>query len=151
MKLIFRGHDFRYAVEQSLLAFFPDQRPVYDGEDSDAAIVTLSAGRLLHTAATTLTVGGRTAQGISRIEIPAGTDPYEQERLKQRIVKLSFFKAARSITGVTPAWGALTGIRPAKLAAGLLEEGKSEAETDRILRNTYSLSSMDEKKAFMVP
>ncbi len=140
MKLIFRGHDFRYAVEQSLLAFFPDQRPVYDGEDSDAAVVTLSAGRQLHTAATTLTVGGRTAQGISRIEIPAGTGPYEQERLKQRIVKLSFFKAAQSITGETPAWGALTGIRPAKLAAGLLEEGKSEAETDRILRSAYFVS-----------
>ena len=29
MKLIFRGHDDRYAVEQSLLAFFPEERPVY--------------------------------------------------------------------------------------------------------------------------
>ena len=27
MKLIFRGHDDRYAVEQSLLAFFPEERP----------------------------------------------------------------------------------------------------------------------------
>ncbi len=30
MKLIFTGHDQRYAVEQSLLAFFPQERPVYD-------------------------------------------------------------------------------------------------------------------------
>ena len=29
MKLVFRGHDDRYAVEQSLLAFFPEERPVY--------------------------------------------------------------------------------------------------------------------------
>lgn len=140
MKLIFRGHDYRYAVEQSLLAFFPDQRPVYGGEDADTAVVALSAGPRLHTAATTLTVGGRTARGVSRMEIPAGLDAYEQERLKQRIVKLSFFKAARELTGVTPAWGALTGIRPAKLAAGLLEEGKSERETERILRDTYFVS-----------
>ena len=27
MKLVFRGHDDRYAVEQSLLAFFPEERP----------------------------------------------------------------------------------------------------------------------------
>ncbi len=140
MKLIFRGHDYRYAVEQSLLAFFPDQRPVYGGEDADTAVVALSAGPRLHTAAATLTVGGRTARGVSRMEIPAGLDAYEQERLKQRIVKLSFFKAARELTGVTPAWGALTGIRPAKLAAGLLEEGKSERETERILRDTYFVS-----------
>ena len=33
MKLTFRGHDDRYAVEQSLLAFFPEERPVYEGED----------------------------------------------------------------------------------------------------------------------
>lgn len=140
MKLIFRGHDYRYAVEQSLLAFFPDQRPVYGGEDADTAVVALSAGPRLHTAAATLTVGGRTARGVSRMEIPAGLDAYGQERLKQRIVKLSFFKAARELTGVTPAWGALTGIRPAKLAAGLLEEGKSERETERILRDTYFVS-----------
>ena len=140
MKLIFRGHDYRYAVEQSLLAFFPDQRPVYGGEDADTAVVALSAGPRLHTAAATLTVGGRTARGVSRMEIPAGLDAYGQERLKQRIVKLSFFKAARELTGVTPAWGALTGIRPAKLAAGLLEEGKSERETERNLRDTYFVS-----------
>ena len=40
MKLIFRGHDDRYAVEQSLLAFFPEERPVYkpaeEGEDRAA-------------------------------------------------------------------------------------------------------------------
>jgi hypothetical protein len=28
-----------------------------------------------------------------------------------RIVKLSFFKAACDLTGTSPAWGALTGIR----------------------------------------
>ena len=27
MKLQFRGHDDRYAIEQSLLAFFPEERP----------------------------------------------------------------------------------------------------------------------------
>ena len=32
MRLTFRGHDDRYAIEQSLLAFFPDERPVYEGE-----------------------------------------------------------------------------------------------------------------------
>ena len=30
MKLIFTGHDDRYAIEQDLLAFFPNERPVYD-------------------------------------------------------------------------------------------------------------------------
>ena len=32
MKLIFTGHNDRYAIEQDLLAFFPNERPVYDPE-----------------------------------------------------------------------------------------------------------------------
>ena len=41
MKLILEGHDYRYAVEQSLLAFFPGERPVYEGEDPREARVLL--------------------------------------------------------------------------------------------------------------
>ena len=33
MKLVFHGHEERYAVEQSLLNFFPEERPVYDGDE----------------------------------------------------------------------------------------------------------------------
>ena len=140
MKLIFQGHDYRYAVEQSLLAFFPTQRPVYDGEDRDTARVTLSAGKKLHTATTVLTVDGKTARGAARMDVSGASDSYERERLLQRIVKLSFFKAARALTGVTPAWGALTGIRPAKLAVGLLEQGLTPKEADCVLRDTYFVS-----------
>ena len=120
MRLVFQGHDYRYAVEQSLLAFFPTERPVYEGEDPNAAVVVLRDGGGDWTASTDLTVDGRTAQGQARAVLPAEADEYQRERLLQRAVKLSFFQAARALTGVTPAWGALTGIRPAKLAAGLL-------------------------------
>ncbi len=139
MKLIFRGHDDRYAVEQSLLAFFPDERPVYDPaqEEENCAEVALSVGKKFATAVTNLTYGGRTARGIARVAVDAAPDEYELERLRQKAVKLSFFKAARKITGVTPSWGALTGIRPGKIAGRYLEQGCSEKETDRILRDTY--------------
>lgn len=140
MKLIFQGHAYNYAVEQSLLAFFPTERPVYGGEDKNTARVSLTAGKKYHTAVTRLWVDGRTARGLARMDVSGAADGYERERLLQRIVKLSFFKAARELTGSTPAWGALTGIRPAKLAAGLLEEGRSPREADRILRDTYFVS-----------
>ncbi|MBE6918592.1 MAG: coproporphyrinogen dehydrogenase HemZ [Ruminococcaceae bacterium] len=139
MKLIFRGHDDRYAVEQSLLAFFPDERPVYEvaagGEDH--ALVSLHSGKIYTTATTRIVYQGKTARGVSRVVIDPALDEYESERLRQKAVKLSFFKAAREITGITPSWGALTGIRPGKIAARFLEEGKTEQQTDRILRDTY--------------
>ena len=149
MKLIFEGHDYRYAVEQSLLAFFPSERPVYEGGDPNTARVRLTVEGRTASAATDLAVDSKTASGTSRIDVSGAADAYERERLLQRAVKLSFFEAARSLTGVTPAWGALTGIRPAKLAAGLLEEGRSEAETDSILRDTYFVS--ESRRALCLP
>lgn len=149
MKLKFTGHDYRYAVEQSLLAFFPNERPVYDGGDTNTAEIVLNVENENARAVTTLTVDGKTAVGTSEIDASPAADEYERERLLQRAVKLSFFEAARTITGITPAWGALTGIRPAKLAAGLLEEGKTEAETDAILRDTYFVS--DSRRALCLP
>ena len=149
MKLIFEGHDYRYAVEQSLLAFFPSERPVYKGGDPNTARVRLTVEGRTASAATDLAVDSKTASGTSRIDVSGAADAYERERLLQRAVKLSFFEAARSLTGVTPAWGALTGIRPAKLAAGLLEEGRSEAETDAILRDTYFVS--ESRRALCLP
>ena len=145
MKLLFEGHDYRYAVEQSLLAFFPEERPVYEGEDPNTARVELSVNGGTASAVTELSVDGKTAQGTAQTDISPAADEYAEERLKQRAVKLSFFEAARALTGITPAWGALTGIRPAKLAAGLLEEGKSEAEADSILRDTYFVSESRRK------
>ena len=143
MKLVFRGHDDRYAVEQSLLAFFPEERPVYQapepGED-DWARVDLHQSPVYATAITEITYGGRLGRGMSRALLRGVDDEYERERLRQKAVKLSFFKAAREITGLTPAWGALTGIRPGKLAARLLEEGKTPAQARRILGDTYYVS-----------
>lgn len=106
MKLIFRGHDDRYAIEQSLLAFFPEERPVYEtaetGED-DCAYVSLTEGKRYATGVTSIHYHGKTARGVSRAVLTDAPDEYERERLRQRALKLSFFKAARDITGVTPA------------------------------------------------
>ena len=141
MNLTFRGHDDRYAVEQSLLAFFPEERPVYEGEDGEShAEVTLREGDTYAVGITVLTYGGKKARGEARVRVAGVSDEYERERLRQRALKLSFFRAAREVTGVTPSWGALTGIRPAKLVRSMMEEGMTAAQADRVLRETYCVS-----------
>lgn len=141
MKLTFRGHDDRYAVEQSLLAFFPEERPVYEGEDGEShAEVTLREGDTYAVGITVLTYGGKKARGEARVRVAGVSDEYERERLRQRALKLSFFRAAREVTGVTPSWGALTGIRPAKLVRSMMEGGMTAAQADRVLRETYCVS-----------
>ena len=74
MKLIFQGHDYRYAVEQSLLAFFPNERPVYDGEeDTNTAQVTLMQADALASAVTVLSVDGKRSSGESSLDISGAT------------------------------------------------------------------------------
>ena len=104
MKLNLRGHEDRYAIEQSLLAFFPEERPVYEGEDGDShAEVTLHEGNVYATGVTTLTYGGKTARGEARVRTAGVSDAYERERLRQRALKLSFFRALRDTYCVSPA------------------------------------------------
>ena len=143
MKLYFKGHEEKYALEQSLLAFFPEERPVYDEPlqpEESYAKVSLSEGARWLTAVTVIGMDGRRAAGISRWLRDDSLSEYDRQREKQRILKLSFFKAARELTGVSPAWGALTGIRPGKMAARLLEKTGSVEKTDRALRDVYFVS-----------
>ena len=134
MKLIFTGHDYRYAVEQSLLAFFPEERPVCEGEDPHTARVALTMDGPAASAVTELSVDGKTSRGTACVDTSGAADEYERERLKQRAVKLSFFEAARALTGVTPAWGALTGIRPGIAGGGEERGGDGRHPAGHLLR-----------------
>ena len=138
MKLEFSGHNETYAVEQSLLALFPGERPVYapvEPGDSAWAKLSLSEGPALCTARTELHYGGASGTGVSRCHLSG--DGYAREGQRRRLLELSFFKAARAATGIEPPWGSLTGVRPDKIAVRALESGRTQVQTDRLLRDTY--------------
>ena len=141
MKLTLRNHDYKYAVEQIMLVLFPDQRPEYDGENSTCcATSSLFIAQHWATARTSLTVNGRTAVCSSRVAVNLLTDQLTRDRLLQRIIKQSFYKAAVACTGITPEWGALTGIRPAKLASKALKEGKTDKQTRKLFLGEFFVS-----------
>ena len=52
----------------------------------------------------------------------------------------AIFAAGKELVGHTPPWGILTGIRPAKIAASLLNSGKGILRTKRIMRDEYFLN-----------
>ena len=142
MKLQFIGHDEKYAVEQSLLTLFPAERPVYGAVDRAAdrcwAVVTLTEDGSAVCAVTELCADGKTAAG--RCDYPLSGTDYEKEGQRRHALGLSFFRAAREVLGVTPAWGSLTGVRPSKVAVSLLHEGKSPAAVLTELQEVYSVT-----------
>ena len=50
------------------------------------------------------------------------------------------FAAGKELLGHTPPWGILTGVRPAKVASGLLRSGKGVLRAKKILRDEYFLN-----------
>ena len=144
MKLYLQGHDYQYAVEQILLVLFPEERPEYadtpfDGaENACRSVLTVENGTA--SAETVIRRAGRTVSAVSQIPAPDAADRLVYDRLLQRILKQSFYKAAVQLLPKRPDWGALTGIRPAKLASRALEEGLSEEETRERFLTEYFVS-----------
>ena len=52
----------------------------------------------------------------------------------------AIFAAGKELLGHTPPWGILTGVRPAKVASGLLRSGKGILKSKKVLRDEYFLN-----------
>ena len=142
MFIILQGHEYKYAVEQMLLTLFPEERPVYADppEGSGCLRVSLSRGNRYATAVTRLTREGRTAEGRARFVLREELTGRDRVRLEQRIVKLSFYRAALNRGLEKPVWGSLTGVRPAKFFAGLVErDGLDFASAERALARVHGV------------
>ncbi len=55
-------------------------------------------------------------------------------------LKQTLYNLMADFTGQTLPWGTLTGIRPTKIPMAMLEEGKTEAEIDKYMKETYFAS-----------
>lgn len=127
MELFLKNNDYKYAVEQIMLMLFPSERPVYPDAPSGAsrAELRLSDGERFVTATCVLTIGNESHRGRAAVSRAEFTDGVAEQRLRQRAVKLAFYRAGVRALGQKPVWGALSGIRPGKLMSNLLDEGLS--------------------------
>ena len=138
MKLVLNGHDERYVVEQSLMALFPGELPVYEPicpGDDDWAVVTLAEETEGCRITVELALGGKSASRTLTAPL-SGTD-FEKEGHRRHAMARCFFLAARDVTGATPPWGMLTGVRPDKPVTWALAEGKSPEEARKMLEEEY--------------
>ncbi len=130
MRLYLYGHEYKYAVEQMLLTLFPAERPQYpEGKpEGERMEIRLSRGRQRITASCSLHYGGGRVFGRTSSALSALGGELETDRKCQRLIKNAMYRAALRAGITKPAWGALTGVRPAKLLEKLLAEGMPEPE-----------------------
>ena len=137
MKVQLIGHDEKYALEQSLLTLFPDERPLYgtvEPDDARWAVVRMHEKNGSVCVTTELGFDGTRAAGSHACPL-SGTE-YEREGQRRHCLGLSFFRAASELLDIHPAWGSLTGVRPTKVALSLLREG-GRSYAERELADTY--------------
>lgn len=140
MKLVLNGHDERYVVEQGMLNLFPGERPVYEpigpGDDS-WAVVTLREDDRCHV---TVELCFRGKSLPYSLDVPLVGDEFQREGIRRRAIGKCFFLAARALTGHTPPWGMLTGVRPVKLPTRALLSGATPLQAKQELREEYYVS-----------
>ena len=139
------GHEYRYAVEQILLSLFPDERPVFSsdldiGSDELLSESRLSFGTVFAQSVTVIRCGDKVSRGFARVRKDRLSDKLVSDRLLQRIIKQSFYRAAKDFVDSLPVWGSLTGIRPAHIAAASLNEGNSADSVIKKMTREYYVS-----------
>ena len=140
MRLYFRGHDCRYAAEQSLLMLFPGEKPEYpEGSPSGERCELRVSRGAKYTVCTALLVrSGAAFRGRAQAENPDPADEYALRGCENRLVKLAFYRAALASGLPKPEWGSLSGVRPAKLVDAYLREGLSpRAAKGRFMREYF--------------
>ena len=144
MVIRLEGHDCRHAVEQALLSWLPDRDRVWSSslpETGDLLISRLFPEERPPRACARLRLDGAAGEGEARLEGPWPEEELLRRRAEQRLVKTALYRALTACTGKELPWGALTGVRPAKLAARLLEEeGEDPLKAAEAMERIYGLS-----------
>ena len=143
MDLFLIGHDYKYAVEQSLLSLFPGQKPVYPDAPGGLPYITVKQTRGGKFTSMTTAIHTRTGTftGTARVANDRLTnEPFVTDRHLQRLVRESFYRAFLATGTRPPEWGALTGVRPTKLMTPFLRAGASDRQAASAFQKKFGAS-----------
>ncbi|MGN0614078.1 MAG: coproporphyrinogen dehydrogenase HemZ [Porcipelethomonas sp.] len=138
MKILFKGHDFKYETEATVKLFIPGRFEfLYDETNAQGNIVSsqLKRGREY----TYLFSYCRIGEKISRRACKLKNEQADKNSCEHEICRLIFL-CLKKITGISPPWGLLTGIRPVRKMGELLESGFGKDECFSRLKEKYMVS-----------
>ena len=135
------GHVLKHAVEEMLFHLLPTitLTRVDAVEDGDwcRSILTETDGQAQAKAIVCL--DGTVRESVRSASV-AGLEPLDYKRTITELVKTTVYDAVVPALPEPPVWGSLTGVRPAKLARGLIERGMSRGEAAQYLREHFHVS-----------
>lgn len=169
MNIITKGHELDDAVRQVLQLFF-------DISTDFTAVSELSVENNIYKAAATITIGDKTAYGnvekqlfspcnnlhnsntheamflqsggASRGKAQSDFSPARKD--VSDLIKKSVFFACKKLSDMPTPWGVSTGIRPAKTARMMLDDGFSDDEILKFMQDEYFVSVSKAQLSFAV-
>ncbi|MDY3617893.1 coproporphyrinogen dehydrogenase HemZ [Agathobaculum sp.] len=142
MIYILQGHELKHAAEEMLFHLLPTQtlsRGPSVPEDGDYCLSSLIERDGAVTVRAETRLDGVTRYSVQQAPVD-GLDALSRKRADTELVKLTIYESVVPALRQAPVWGALTGVRPAKLARGLIERGMSRGETAQHLRGHFFVS-----------
>lgn len=143
MKLYLDGHDFEFATQQIYMCMFPNSHAEFVLEKptaGDFIISSLSKLSDKFVSETEIHIGGKVNSAYGEAPILDGFSDEDEKRAARRAIKTSFYSASIAFLPKAPAWGALTGIRPSKVAAKFLDEGMTPQAAESAMTEDYFVS-----------
>jgi len=128
MKIETIGHSFEDAVRQIIQLFF-DLNADFEVKSS------LKVNENLYIAKAKITLGEKCAEG----EIES-TLFSPEKRVLSDLVKKSVYFACKKLSDMPTPWGISTGIRPAKTARMMLDEGRGDGEILDYMQNEFYIT-----------
>ena len=145
MKIYVKETRHAYPAEQLALMLMPEAEPraVVGNPPGEGDFAQIDVKRTAKSfiAAARLSYRGKSAAARSIVRIPEKTGEREEKMFSDRALKRAFYMVYTSVTGKLPAWGALSGVRPAKVAEKFIKSGRSDMEAEKELMSVNFLSS----------
>ena len=142
MILNINGNINRYYVQTLCMVFFPGATFGLDEEPCDGVpVMTVDVSRDEDSASVSayvsIQLNDKLCEATETVSLSEEITIANHESIA---VGRAVFAAGKALLGHTPPWGILTGVRPGKVAAGILATGKGVIKTKRVLRDEYFLT-----------
>ena len=140
MKLYIEGDINEYYVQTLCMLFFPGAKFSHDEElteNSDVVRLRMTVTENGITAQAEMTSGGKTAVKERHEQFKEGITRIRTAKIASGVAMLA---AGEELFSCTPPWGIMTGVRPAKIAAPMVQANMSSAEIRNILCRDYFLN-----------
>ena len=146
IKFILKGHNLPHEVQTIVQVFYPNRHYYETDEISDETYTVISILENGVNGAELYDCG----KFIGRYEESFDESEIVNIKEKKRKIKTAIFRLLTKITGYTPVWGILTGIRPAKTVNDLIDDGMTEKEALDFLCEKYFVSEEKAKLSIKV-